>query len=349
MQQYKATILHHLHQMDLFYRIPLIIAILNCSAANFLPTSQAGTPNIMHYAHNLMSFYTVCLVLSVVPLCTGCLIWFCYQQRSWLGGWQLCLLKVDDFLKVRSIFTDLIMFILIAVFLYTGFDQFKHQIGHNIPFWLDLYLVPIDAWWLNNLPWHLFSHRVVLLFIDLVYSSGWFFITGFLLTWFILSTNRALKWQILMTYLLCWIILGQLLATLFASAGPAFLTHFFPHQSNPFQAILSHLASQPSLLSVQGQALLLDIYQGQEHVIGSAISAFPSLHVSMATLAFRLLRQYQRPFAIFGAMNLTIIFFGSALLAWHYILDSVAALLMTELIFFMVKKLTPKALSNTHS
>jgi hypothetical protein len=69
--------------------------------------------------------------------------------------------------------------------------------------------------------------------------------------------------------------------------------------------------------------------------LGSGISAFPSLHVAVATLNAIYLWRFGSFLRWFGVAFLIAIQLGSVHLAWHYGVDGYASILATPLIWML--------------
>ncbi len=139
------------------------------------------------------------------------------------------------------------------------------------------------------------------------------------------SINRDLRNQYWISTLLCWIVLGLVLATLLSSAGPCYYTEIVGAPS-PYAKLDAYLADV-SKTSVLGSSALKDylwaIYEGRIDAPGG-ISAMPSMHNAQATLFALAALSINRYFGIVMIVYAVAIFVGSVHLGWHYGIDSIA-------------------------
>jgi membrane-associated phospholipid phosphatase len=147
-----------------------------------------------------------------------------------------------------------------------------------------------------------------------------------------LRPESTVRMQFLISFLLVWALGGNLLATIFSSAGPpyyALLGHGDTYK--PLMDALEAHAATGALTVVDTQRLLWDFYSRPDTF--NVISAFPSMHVASSTLvaifAFRLSRWAGYAVAGFAF----IILIGSVLLGWHYAVDSYAGVLLALVVW----------------
>jgi hypothetical protein len=86
------------------------------------------------------------------------------------------------------------------------------------------------------------------------------------------------------------------------------------------------------------QALLAEVNLDSPR-LGSGISAFPSLHVAIATLNAIYLWRFGGLLRWAGVAFLIAIQLGSVVLAWHYGIDGYASMLATPIIWFVVGRI----------
>jgi hypothetical protein len=167
---------------------------------------------------------------------------------------------------------------------------------------------------------------------DLVYGTWSYMLLGLVLWqgWCGTSWARARFW---LAFFLTWVLLGTVLATLVASAGPVYY-EAVTGVPGPFAALIAHLDGQPDLQVHQGIRGLWTVHKGERFVIGTGISAFPSLHVGMAVLGA--CAAWPRPWltALFALFTLGILV-GSVALGWHYAVDGYVSILLVPLIWWL--------------
>jgi hypothetical protein len=146
--------------------------------------------------------------------------------------------------------------------------------------------------------------------------------------------NRLLRQQMIISFLLCWIIIGVVMANWLASLGPCFLE---PMIGNPrFHEQMAYLASVDKLyplfvLDVQKE--LLESYLAGNHGLGRGISAMPSMHVSIAFLFAMFSWRVSFRLGIAAATYCMVILLGSVHLGYHYAVDGYVAIVATLIIW----------------
>jgi membrane-associated phospholipid phosphatase len=149
----------------------------------------------------------------------------------------------------------------------------------------------------------------------------WLFMMYFvLLIACFLRPSSMVRMQYLFAFVFTWAVGGNLVATLFSSAGPVY--YGLLGLGDIYDPLLRHLAEHAEtgfVTVIETQNLLWQFHTMEESVNG--ISAFPSMHVAssvlMAIFAFswcRLAGYLMSAFAL-------LIMIGSVLLAWHYAVD----------------------------
>ena len=240
-------------------------------------------------------------------------------------------------------FDRLIGYIIVWVLLLPFFAtvvNFREMISQIIPFTWDPWLQETSRslhW--GFYPWTLLQpllgYPMITVSLDFCYML-WFPILLLFLLGFALSVRRGLRLQYILSFMLVWIILGTICATIFSSAGPCFYS-FVEQPDNPYTSLFTYLDSvhqQYFLWSRYEQLRMWQAYtQGAPF---GGITAMPSLHVAGATL-----------FAL-GAwalnLRLGIVFIGYAVmiqvgsvhLGWHYALDGYISSIATWLIWRLV-------------
>jgi hypothetical protein len=188
-------------------------------------------------------------------------------------------------------------------------------------------------------PWsmthYLFGRPLGTYMINFLYNA-WTPIMLCVLYWQLFSLrNPKLRMQFFYTYFLSWTIIGVLLATIFASAGPCFYSDIVSSEDpyGPLMTSLREINEKFPIWALDSQRHLWETYQESITGIGTGISAMPSMHVSIAMLMFLVgIRTSRRAAIGFGLYALAILV-GSVHLGWHYAVDGYASILLTCLIW----------------
>jgi len=138
-----------------------------------------------------------------------------------------------------------------------------------------------------------------------------------------------LRRQYFKTFLFCWIVLGNLVALAFLSGGPVYYEALTG--SGRFAPLTDYLGFSQGLpwSSVDVSNRLWLVHLAGDSALGSGISAFPSLHLAMATLWLVTLRRLW-PLLHWPMVGLVVaIGIGSVHLGWHYAIDGYFSIAVT--------------------
>ncbi|MBZ9676670.1 phosphatase PAP2 family protein [Mesorhizobium sp. ES1-1] len=198
----------------------------------------------------------------------------------------------------------------------------------------------VDPWrWLYMVAKNDFVRTVV----EWNYNVLWF-VFNFGALFFVMTSPRAasVRTRYAVCFMLVWIVIGNILAGLFLSAGPAFYgavtgdTARFGEQL----AFLAHGAESANS-AVSYQHYLWTLHEAGQTGFGSGISAFPSVHVGLATLNALFVREYNRRLGAVAFVYVAFVAASSVYLAWHYAIDGYAAAAVAVLVYVLARKLVP--------
>ncbi len=160
----------------------------------------------------------------------------------------------------------------------------------------------------------------VLGFIAYNYSF-WFTLIFFVLyTACFVRPDSPIRMQFLIAFMLAWAIGGNLIATIFSSAGPVYYERL--GLGSTF-APLEQLLQERSGRALRGVFVLQDklwaMYQAPDDLSG--ISAFPSMHVTTSMLLAIVAFHFRLWAGVLMSLFAGLIMLGSVMLTWHYAVD----------------------------
>jgi hypothetical protein len=252
---------------------------------------------------------------------------------------------IGNILAPRRIAAALPMMVMTPWF-FSAFTAFKNAIPAIRPFDLD----PLFARWDAALhggvqPWEwlqpLFGYPYVTAAINFAYAL-WFFVLYLCLFWQIFSLrDRQLRLQFLLSFSLCWILLGTVAATLLSSAGPCYFGRVtgLPDPFEPLTAYLWNTNEIVHLQALEAQDYLWRNYQLKGGMLGGGISAMPSLHLAASTVIALLGWRVHRKLGMALTAFCILILIGSVHLGWHYAIDGYAGIVGGAAIWLMAGRI----------
>jgi hypothetical protein len=212
----------------------------------------------------------------------------------------------------------------------------------------DPVLADWDRWLhFGRAPWEwlqpLLGHPAITSMLSMAYAS-WFFVLYGVMFWQAFSRrDRVLRMQFFVTQMLIWMVLGNVLGTLFMSGGPVYFGRVtgLPDPFAPLIDYLHQAARQWPNVTLSVQERLWDIYQrnGQDGTINGAVMAMPSLHVATAFALYLVGRATHRVLGAALGIFTLVILIATVHLGWHYAIDGYAGILGTWLIWTLSGRL----------
>jgi hypothetical protein len=236
---------------------------------------------------------------------------------------------LDEAVRVYppQVLAGLLLFLAMIIFM-GAFTSLKTQLPAVNGFWADQALADLDrALHLGHDPWRLLQpvlgHAGPTRVLEVIYGPIW---AALLVTWLawmcLFCPDDALRRRYLLTFLATWIVNGTVLAGAFLSGGPVYYAALVgePGGFAELNAFLRDVSWGP-FSAVESQAKLWAAHVGGASAMGAGISAFPSLHVSMAVLVMLSGWSMSRRVGAVLAVFLAAILVGSVHLGWHYAVD----------------------------
>ncbi|RRH93762.1 hypothetical protein EH240_28775 [Mesorhizobium tamadayense] len=197
-----------------------------------------------------------------------------------------------------------------------------------------------DPWrWLYSVA----ESDLVRAIIEWNYNVFWFLLNFGAL--FFVATSpmvASVRTRYLACFMAVWILVGNILAALFLSAGPAFYGSVTGDTAR-FGEQLAFLArgAASSNSAAAYQQYLWSLYEAKQTGFATGISAFPSVHVGLAMLNALFLREYSRFLGVFALLYVAFVAVSSVYLAWHYAIDGYVAAIVVLVIYVVARKLIP--------
>ncbi|HSM96401.1 MAG TPA: phosphatase PAP2 family protein [Rhizomicrobium sp.] len=223
-----------------------------------------------------------------------------------------------------------------------SFSALKLQIPAIHPFAWDKTFMQWDRMLgMGRLPWEILQpwlgHTWITAGLNFAYDAWFLLMFSVLFSQAFAARGSALRTQFLLAFSFAWFIAGNVLATIFSSAGPCFYGLLkvgpdpYAAQLSYLHAVAAHLpAWTVEMQDTTVQNILWTSYISHTDGFGG-ISAMPSMHLVSSTLlalvAWRIDRKLGAAFAIF----LVLIFLGSIHLAWHYAVDGLFGIALAAL------------------
>lgn len=253
--------------------------------------------------------------------------------------------EVRAFLTQRDRMVGGVLAFVLMTVIMLSFAQMKNLIPRLRPFSWDLTFMQLDkALHFGILP-HvylnpIFGGHYAISFFTGIYNV-WLLVLYFtmLTAAFLRPENRA-RMQFLLAFVFTWAIGGNLLATVFSSAGPAYFARLGLGDS--YAALMEGLrahAATGALSVVETQDLLWTLYSRPESL--NYISAFPSMHVASAVLMAIFAFRWNLIAGVAMSSFAVALMIGSVLLGWHYAVDGYAGALVAVLCWLVAGRLLP--------
>ena len=234
----------------------------------------------------------------------------------------------------RIVLGVLPVLVVMTVFM-TAFTAYKNQIPDVLPFYFDEELAALDeVLHFGRHPWEwlqpILGNPSATGFIELVYAVAWGLATFGMLYWQALHSGPE-RAHYLITFALCWIVIGSVLATLMSSAGPPYY-EYVAKGENPYLTLFEYLrrfSGETGYSAIEYQQYLWAVHVKDVATSYTGISAMPSMHVSMATLVALAAWRMSRLLGWAAIAHVVLIQVASVQLGWHYATDGYVAILVT--------------------
>lgn len=228
--------------------------------------------------------------------------------------------------------------LILNAILMAAFTSVKNAIPFIVPFYFDPYAAQIDRILHGGDAWRAIymvaGNSWFPTLLDFAYGLWFPVVFGTLVIAAFSLKDSRVRAQYLVSYVICWAVLGNLMAILLSSVGPIYYHDFYTDQ--PFGDLIAYLQgvhqSRP-LGAVTIQPLILECFKLGECPVGG-ISAAPSMHVAMAALTAIYISRINSWLGWAAWAFTGVILVGSVYLGWHYAIDGYISLLLVPLIWW---------------
>lgn len=236
--------------------------------------------------------------------------------------------------------------VLIIAFMFAlsiaGFSTAKHAITYLVGFYAEFPIANLDEFLHGGQPWRAlhdwtpdWAYGVLEFSYGLLWGVEWF---GCMLISMFLFNNRQ-RARFFLAYVLTFIILGTVLRTVGASAGPIFYDRLYGGERfADMMATLHNIGIAKGTMAVADY--LYAGYLADDAIFGAGISAMPSMHVALAFLNALFLSQFNRWIGLFAWLFAFIILYGSVFFGWHYALDGYVSIGFVIIIWKIAGRIT---------
>lgn len=262
---------------------------------------------------------------------------------KYLGLFLLAGLYLTRHLGIKQRIVPTIYAVLGCMMFSSAFSLVKTTIPHVMPFWADEMFADLDAllhfgtdpWvWTHGLSGYIPASAVVILYF-FIWTLPAIFLPVILA---ITDTDQGRINRYLVLHVFCWIGLGNVLATCFASVGPIYYDRLLGGER--FAGLIDALETSGitgSKLGVVQQGLWTQyIENGQS--IGSGISAFPSVHNGVAMVFTLYLIERSKLLTPLALIFMAAICFASVYNGWHYAVDGYASMILISVVWALQRR-----------
>ena len=321
--------------------LSLLLIVCLYANANLIVKATLGLPDentsLIELSGNLVNVFAALFLSGVfVFQMVRRIVRFSGQEHRVRRAWEDVR---QHYCTVDRIVGCLVVWFLLTPFLSTAVG-FREMIPTLHPFVWDAWLKDADRLLhFGQNPWTLIhpflGYPTVTWLIDRCYMAWLVLLLAFPvgLSW---SVRRRLRLQYLLSFVLVWIGVGTIGATLLSSAGPCYY-HLLRQGDNSYAPLLTYLDSVHQHYFLWARFNQAGMWRAYIHDAPfGGITAMPSLHIAGVTLfaiaARTLNRRLGSLFVGYGA----VILLGSVHLGWHYAVDGYVSIVLTLAIWRLV-------------
>lgn len=331
-------------------QVPLMALTAVVIAGGYLAEAVSGLSGQMRhlwYRPSYMHFIRILLMPLPIAFLWGRLkvtddrgVWL-QGAAGWAAAWRRFR---DVYLNPRAATAAVLAGLMMAANI-NAFGTWKLAIPKLHPFDWDVRLAALDkALHFGQQPWEwlrpMLENAAATNILDFTYYT-WLPLVAIVCAWQAWSPRRVLRLRFFLTFVLVWIVLGDIVAVLFSSAGPPYWDHVVGGP-NPYRGLFDHLsavAGQMPLGTPIVQGALWERYTSAIQTPYTGISAMPSIHVAMPVLYALVGWRTWKPLGVAFAAYGLVILVASVHLGWHYAVDGYASVLGVLLLWYCAGRL----------
>lgn len=224
-----------------------------------------------------------------------------------------------------------------------SFTLIKTTIPYVVPFFADPTFAEIDRFLHGGVdPWkltHNWATELPIGSLTPVYSGFWIWVPAIAPVYYVLvDADEARLNRAVVVYLASWVVIGNVLAAMGSSVGPVFYDRLL--DSDRFAELT--IALKASIPVMDGtdkiQDYLWRIYTQNGQDFGSGISAFPSVHVSVAVASSLYLFERSKYFLPVGFLFVALILYLSVYTGYHYAIDGYVSIIFVVALWYIMLK-----------
>ncbi|AWW74332.1 hypothetical protein CD351_07825 [Erythrobacter sp. KY5] len=233
----------------------------------------------------------------------------------------------------------------IAILVLPFFSKMKSAIPLFQDYVWDQAFIDWDrALFFGNDPWQVLQpvlgFPIVTAFLALLYHLWFLLLYPGVLFFVFARIDSRVRRQFFLTYVLSWLLIGGLMATLLASVGPCFVGPMLGNSTFDAQMAYLYAANEEvPIMVLSVQEMLLERYTNADSGLGSGITAMPSMHCAIAFLYWIAVRRVSSKWGAFFGVFFFITWISSVHLAYHYAVDGLVSLLAVAAIWWASQRI----------
>ncbi len=268
-------------------------------------------------AYPILRFYVVIPLFLAVGLLAAAIIHSPRRPLAFMA-WKM---------KDRGLGALLTMIVLVISA--SAFTTLKHEYAAIVPFHAETLLADMDAALHFGETWRIaraiFPPALEPILFSL-YAQLWFVEVAGVLVYAAFIHNRDDRERYFVAFAVSVILLSSVVRIAGSSAGPIFYDRMMG--GDRFAELVAGLKASSSGQGILAIAdYLYTSYTTQRTVLGTGISAMPSMHVALAFLNALFLSSRSKIAGRIAWAYAGLIFFGSVYFGWHYALDGYVSML----------------------